>query len=286
MPPTRLATPLALVVPAEPLTRFSFAPFGDVIENPHPDVLPSAPLPPAVSASFSAVPANQGTAIKYQRVSCPADLYAQSPSARSRSRSAANGAGASPARPVVSLFSCAARALEPARAPADGPPPISTLLPYTTYAGPDRAARFRVRVLERHPFTTQTFVPLAASAGVHAAAYLVIVAPTLPAAAAADDDDDPFPAPATGAKGPGLPDLNRIKAFVAYPGQAVTYAAGTWHAPMVVLGPEGTAIDFVVSQFATGVPLEDCQEVEIDALSDDAGILVQVPERMPPPSKL
>ncbi|KAK1574674.1 ureidoglycolate hydrolase [Colletotrichum navitas] len=269
MPPTRLTIPLTILVPAEPLTRFSFAPFGDVIENPHPDVLPAASLPPAVSASFSAVPANQGTAIKYQHVSAPLDLYAQAPS------------GA--ARPVVSLFSCAARALEPAR-PAAAAPPISTLLPYTTYAGPERGGRFRVAVLERHPFTTQTFAPLAASAGVHAAAYLVIVAPTL--AATLGSETDALPAPATGGKGPGLPDLKGLKAFVAYPGQAVTYGAGTWHAPMVALGPQGTAIDFVVTQFASGVAVEDCQEVELDAASEGAGVVVQVPERMPPASKL
>ncbi|KAK2043547.1 ureidoglycolate hydrolase [Colletotrichum somersetense] len=270
MPPTKLTTPLTLLVPAEPLTRFSFAPFGDVIENPHPDVLPAASLPPAVSASFSAVPANQGTAIKYQRVSVPLDLYPQAPS---------RAAGT----PVVSLFSCAARALEPAR-PVAAAPPISTLLPYTTYAGPERAGRFRVRVLERHPFTTQTFAPLAASAGVHAAAYLVVVAPTL--AASGRETEALFPAPATGGKGPGMPDLARLKAFVAYPGQAVTYGAGTWHAPMVALGPQGTAIDFVVTQFASGVAAEDCQEVELEPASEGAGVVVQVPERMPSASKL
>ncbi|KAK1986175.1 ureidoglycolate hydrolase [Colletotrichum cereale] len=269
MPPTTLTTPLTLLVPAEPLTRFSFAPFGDVIENPHPDVLPAASLPPAVSASFSAVPANQGTAIKYQHVSAPLDLYAQAPS------------GA--AKPVLSLFSCATRPLEPAHpAPA---PPISTLLPYTTYAGPSRGGRFRVRLLERHPFTTQTFAPLAASAGVNAAAYLVIVAPTLDAGLSGAQADA-LPAPTTGGRGPGLPDLKGLKAFVAYPGQAVTYGAGTWHAPMVALGPQGTAIDFVVTQFASGVALEDCQEVEFDAAAEGAGIVVQVPERMPPASKL
>ncbi|EFQ28238.1 ureidoglycolate hydrolase [Colletotrichum graminicola M1.001] len=270
MPPTRLTVPLPVLVPAEPLTRFSFAPFGDVIENPHPEVLPAASLPPAVSASFSAVPANQGTAIKYQHVSAPLDLYAQAPS------------GA--ARPIVSLFSCAARALEPAR-PAAAAPPISTLLPYTTYAGPERGGR-SASPSRAPPLHHPDLRPLAASDAVHAAAYLVIVAPTLAVAAAAGPETDALPAPATGGKGPGLPDLKRLKAFVAYPGQAVTYGAGTWHAPMVALGPQGTAIDFVVTQFASGVAVEDCQEVELDAASEGAGVVVQVPERMPPASKL
>lgn len=54
------------------------------------------------------------------------------------------------------------------------------------------------------------------------------------------------------------PDLNNIKAFIARGGQAVTYGAGTWHAPMVVLGQR--RVDFVVVQFVNGVDEEDCQE--------------------------
>ncbi|KAH0420486.1 hypothetical protein CcaCcLH18_13998 [Colletotrichum camelliae] len=158
------------------------------------------------------------------------------------------------------------------------------MLPYT-YAGPSRAGLFRVDILERHPFTTQTFVPLAASAGVPHAAYLVIVAPTLPSTAE-EEEDSSLPAPKTGGKGPGLPDLANLKAFVATPGQAVTYGAGTWHAPMVALGPPGTAIDFVVTQFASGVGVEDCQEVVIEAQGEAAGVVVQVPERMPAVAKL
>ncbi|KAL2874672.1 hypothetical protein SGCOL_010142 [Colletotrichum sp. CLE4] len=266
MPPTTLTTPLTLQIPAEPLTRTAFAPFGDVIENPHPEVRPAASLPATVSASFSAISANQGTAIKYQNVSSPLDLYPQAPSRSGR--------------PIVSIFSCAARQLEPA-APA-AQPPISTLLPYT-YAGPSRGGRFRVSVLERHPFTTQTFIPFSASSSVAGAAYLVIVAPTLPTPSAQTDS---LPAPATGGKGRGLPDIKGLKAFVASPGQAVTYGAGTWHAPMVALGPQGTAIDFVVTQFASGVGVEDCQEVEFAGAGEEAGIVVQVPERMPVVAKL
>lgn len=255
--PTKLTTSLSLHIPATPLSQSSFAPFGDVIANPHPEIRPSASPPSTLS--HNAVCANQHTAIKYQNVSAPADLYAQAPSAASK--------------PIVSIFSCAARQLQQPPSPS-GNPPISTLLPYT-YAGPSRAGLFRVDILERHPFTTQTFVPLAASAGVPHAAYLVIVAPTLPA----EGEDSSLPAPKTGGKGPGRPDLANLKAFVATPGQAVTYGAGTWHAPMVALGPPGTAIDFVVTQFASGVGVEDCQEVVIEAQGE--GVVVQVPERMP-----
>ncbi|KAL0942274.1 ureidoglycolate hydrolase [Colletotrichum truncatum] len=261
--PTTLTTPLTLLIPAEPLTRGSFSPFGDVIENPHPDIRPSTSLPS--NLYHQAVSANQGTAIKYQNVSTPLDLYSQAPSKSSK--------------PIVSIFSCAARALEPASPPPA--PPISTLLPYT-YAGPSRGGRFRVTILERHPFTTQTFVPFAAAGNVAGAGYLVIVAPTLPESSVTQA----LPAPQAGGRGRGLPDLKGLKAFVASPGQAVTYGAGTWHAPMVALGPQGTAIDFVVNQFASGVGVEDCQEVIFEAAGDGAGIVVQVPERMPVVAKL
>lgn len=41
----------------------------------------------------------------------------------------------------------------------------------------------------------------------------------------------------------------------------ITYGAGTWHAPMVVVG-EGR-MDFVVTQWVNGREEDDCQEVEI-----------------------
>ncbi|KAL2264912.1 hypothetical protein VTJ83DRAFT_7422 [Remersonia thermophila] len=267
------------VVEATPLTRDAFAPFGDVVENPHPRLHPfsfdQAPSP----LLFSAVSANQGSAIKYQHVSHQINLYEQAPSGR-------------PGSAIMSMFVCAARARlpdsheeeqsapgpAPTATPALAPAPAPTTaaaLPRTGPSPPDSPPgssppgklpiAFPVTVLERHPFTTQTFIPL--SKGPAAPHYLVIVAPTLPATTANASAfavpshlprlaDYPRPLP-----GAGLPDISRLRAFVAGPGQAVTYGAGTWHAPMVALGERGTAVDFVVMQFANGVGDEDCQEV-------------------------
>ena len=47
----------------------------------------------------------------------------------------------------------------------------------------------------------------------------------------------------------------------------MTYGAGTWHAPMVVLGDR--RVDFVVTQFVNGVPEDDCQEVLVENVSVD-----------------
>ncbi|KFY83559.1 hypothetical protein V500_10035, partial [Pseudogymnoascus sp. VKM F-4518 (FW-2643)] len=94
------------------------------------------------------------------------------------------------------------------------------------------APTFPVEIMERHPFTTQSFIPLGLSASDPQTRYLVIVAPNLaPSAgglAAAD--------PAARLPGKNLPDLSKMKAFIARGDQGVTYAPGTWHAPMVVLG--------------------------------------------------
>ena len=63
-------------------------------------------------------------------------------------------------------------------------------------------------VMERHPFSSQTFLPLKASR------YFVIVAP---------DSDG------------GGPDLSRVRAFVSGSDQGITYRCGVWHHGMSVL---------------------------------------------------
>jgi|SRR5688572_13041977 len=207
-------------ITAEPLTQASFAPFGDVVSNPRPDVLPSAFASHAQSLPSTAVSANQGSAIQYRSASRIRNLLNLAPSQKSD--------------PIMSVFVCAARPLERSSSSEEV---------------------FTVNLMERHPFTTQTFTPLASSAS----SYLVIVAPSL----APSTQDEGLPAPSgDGLPGRGLPDIQHLKAFIATNRQAVTYGAGTWHSPMVVLGDEGSTLDFVVSQFASGVAEEDCQLVD------------------------
>ena len=123
-----------------------------------------------------------------------------------------------------------------------------------------KTKEFKVEILERHPFTTQTFSPLGLAKG-EVTKFLVIVAPSLPLSERDIGLPVPRSAGTTNVKlpGRGLPDLTKLKAFLADGSQAVTYGAGTWHAPMVVLGKRDVA--FVVSQFVNGVGEEDCQEV-------------------------
>ncbi|KAK4042659.1 ureidoglycolate hydrolase [Parachaetomium inaequale] len=257
-PPPRTINPTepGTVIEAVPLTREAFAPFGDVVENPRPDLHPSS-AEKASSLPSNAVVANQGSAIKYQHVSRQINLYEQAPSGR-------------PGSAVISMFVCAARA----RIPDPPPAPASALAPARD-PEPQPPSTFPITVLERHPFTTQTFIPLTADPTAH---YLVIVAPSLPPnadktlaetlpvpASLPPSADYPRPLP-----GGGMPDLRRLRAFVASAAQAVTYGAGTWHAPMVALGERGTAMDFVVVQFGNGVAVEDCQEVFLEEMKSGA----------------
>lgn len=96
------------------------------------------------------------------------------------------------------------------------------------------------KVLERHPFSTQTFLPMGQN--LEKVSFLVIVAET-------DKSSDQK-----------LPDPNLIKAFVCKGNQSVTYGAGTWHAPMVVIDDIVPHIDFAVFIHENGVADEDCQE--------------------------
>ncbi|KAJ2891158.1 ureidoglycolate hydrolase [Zalerion maritima] len=265
------------VVTAQPLTRDNFSPFGDAIYNPRPGrrwdppaaatkvIADQANLPFPVNA------ANQGTALRYAPVSNLQDLTAQAPS---RNVPSALGEGRTVVGgPTMSMFVCSSRQLEK--------------------PGDDNAAGskseqiegvFPVKILERHPYTSQTFIPLSSTPGTK---YLIVVAPTLP-------QSDPANPPVTVGlpvpkgetlPGAGMPDLSRLQAFVSEGFQAVTYAAGTWHAPMVVLrnpsdGEGDEPLSFVVYQSNTTSAAENCQEVVFtvgNGKEEVAGAKVKVP---------
>lgn len=258
-------------IPVKPLSGTSFQDFGEVIEDPatH-DTLP-----------LTTIEANQGSARKVLDVSHMNNHYALSQSKK-------------PASPAVNMFVCKPRALMQEHG----------------------KGVFPVRILERHPFTPQTFIPMGLDPSDKETAYLVIVAPTLPLSQRTREEGllPPYPTeqpkrklslrerllgsrpnpftndytPTTTPpvtfdlsasqrpKGPGLPDLSKLEAFIARGDQAVTYGPGTWHAPMVVLGKR--PVEFVVLQFANGVGIEDCQEVDVVTPEGGKGLSVVVDE--------
>ncbi|RYO01366.1 hypothetical protein AA0120_g705 [Alternaria tenuissima] len=269
----------------ELLTPTAFSQFGTVIENP--TTSPSAQLPiPNRIPPPDAVAANQGSATKYLDVTHMSNLYGLAPSKK-------------PAKAVMNMFVCSPRNLRPHEPSMSMPSSWGDLDLDEDEEGCEDFQRqlLDVAILERHPFTTQTFIPMGLSQQERHTQYLVIVAPTLPASASRRRTGraPPYPTPhierkrsvmdifararpspysnetapsqsqfsrlhpSARPKGPGLPDLKNLRAFVANGSQAVTYGAGTWHAPMIVVGDR--PIDFVVVQFANEVGNEDCQEI-------------------------
>lgn len=266
--PVLVSTPNPLLLSGKGLEHELFAPHGTVIAAPLPknlstrrcDIssLPSKPTEPVI--------VNQGYAIKYSPVSPVQNHYAErAPSGQ-------------PASSRMSLFSC---------------------FPRTLRAAGDASGRrfFDIRILERHPYTSQTFIPLSTSSRSrdergsstetsvqstkrtdYETLYMVVVAPTLTgqAVTARVETQDGHIKLIT-IHDP--PDLSNIKAFFAKPGQAVTYAAGTWHAPMVVLGKE--RVDFVVTQFMNGIEEEDCQLLSFnEGIAVDLGICEEHMEKL------
>jgi ureidoglycolate lyase len=99
-----------------------------------------------------------------------------------------------------------------------------------------------IRVFERHPYTSQTFIPLGQAPSDANTAYLVIVAAS------------------KAGFGPeaGGPDFQRIESFIARGDQGITYDMGVWHAPMIVVGAK--EISFVVTQWVNGEAEDECEE--------------------------
>ena len=92
---------------------------------------------------------------------------------------------------------------------------------------PRRAGPFVLEILEKHPHSTQIFVPMSAER------FLVVVA-----------------------LGGDRPDLSTLAAFEATGAQGVSYRSGVWHHPMIALG---STTDFTCIVFEDGTE-GDCVE--------------------------
>lgn len=150
--------------------------------------------------------ANYGTAVKMHKVAPIVNNYADCPSG-------------TPALANWNLFRC--------------------LYPQRLFTASGLTLRYTAKVLERHPYSTQTFVPMGQPQDTPL--YVVIVAES-------DDSPEKLPVPLL------------VRAFVCSGNQAVTYGAGVWHAPMVVIDDTVAHVDFAVLIHENGVADEDCQE--------------------------
>ncbi|TID14989.1 hypothetical protein CANINC_004660 [Pichia inconspicua] len=98
----------------------------------------------------------------------------------------------------------------------------------------DTESVYNLTVLEKHPYTTQTFVPMGRLADEDV--FIVNVAP----------DKN------------GVPDYEKMESYIFKGNTAVTYNVNTWHSPMVVLDK---TTDFCVVTNENDVPEENCVEV-------------------------
>ncbi|KAI8049008.1 ureidoglycolate hydrolase [Syncephalis plumigaleata] len=134
-------------------------------------------------------------------------------------------------RPVSSKLSCAAQpnlALFRCEPPAD-------------LRDPTTVTHFPLRILERHQWSTQTFLPVASTPSLHSGngGYLVVVA----------------------LNGPdNRPDLSTLAAFRATALQGINYNANVWHHPMIALK---TPMDFACLVWENDMTEEDCEEVNL-----------------------
>ncbi|KDR75198.1 hypothetical protein GALMADRAFT_249162 [Galerina marginata CBS 339.88] len=105
-----------------------------------------------------------------------------------------------------------------------------------------------LKTLERHPFTSQAFIPMGPGGGEGldepADSYLVVVAHN-----GVDD----------------RPDMKTLKAFVASAAQGISYNAGIWHQPMTVLA-RSLDLACVETQIGDG-SIMDCEILDLDATS-------------------
>jgi ureidoglycolate lyase len=95
------------------------------------------------------------------------------------------------------------------------------------YRAESRDLPLQLTTLERHPFSSQTFVAIGAPR------FLVVVAPPDPQ---------------------GLPDAARAQAFVGEAGEGINYRPGVWHAPITALDQSG---DFIMLMWERGTE-DDC----------------------------
>ncbi|CEP61985.1 ureidoglycolate hydrolase LALA0_S04e05116g [Lachancea lanzarotensis] len=186
-----------LSIPVQPLSVGEFEKYGSIV-SPEEEI--------HKLGSQATKGANQGTAIKILKVSRNQNLFPTECDVRASH---------------WNLFRCFPR-----------PHLKRSFLEYST----NDLVQHDIKVLEKHPNSSQTFVPMGRDA--NALAYLVVVA-------LSDEQDEP--------------DLSTLRAFTCKGTQAVTYGAGVWHAPMIALGPQDY-LDFSVAIYELG----DDSEPEMD----------------------
>lgn len=271
---------------AQPLTKEGFAPFGDVVDNPLAGSHARATQAQKVSGQSNASPGGAVIAEDDERnllaETATYNVYHRAPSRK-------------PVQAVLQLLAYKPRSAREGQAKAD-----------SGHAAAPSDTRYSVESLQRHPFTAKRLMPVGVSSLDSSSQYLIIVAPTLPPTRKRQARPPPFPPPEPRRRrslvdvlsrarpppfpektakaaslsskkkpllpGPGLPDLQNARAFLAHASQAVVYGPGVWHAPVIVVGTK--PVEFVLVRHVNGVPQEDRQEVVLSSLERRAALNV------------
>ncbi|KAF9934532.1 Allantoicase [Linnemannia zychae] len=199
---------------AEPITKEAFAPWGEVIEVPTYDP--------------NSIKVNQGTAEKFSNIGRFANWrsYALNDEAivanGNKSLDKTCAPERKPATANIAIFSCYK--------------PIDT-------------KDIDVRLLERHSYSSQMFVPMGGDGN---GGFVVVVA---------KDRKD------------GTPDLATLKAFTVKNSQGINYKPNVWHHPMIVTE---RPVTFLTITHESGVGKDDCEEYwfkkEAEALGNHNGV--------------
>jgi ureidoglycolate hydrolase len=112
----------------------------------------------------------------------------------------------------------------------------------------DGSGLFRVKLLERHPYSSQMFVPINCQNR-----WLIIVALSLKEPKNVDVRKE----------GNAGPDMSTVRAFMATSDQGINFAAGVWHHPLIAL--ESTT-DFACVVYEDGTR-DDCHIVNLNDVS-------------------
>jgi allantoicase len=188
-----------MTIEAEPITKEAFAPWGQVIEVPTYDP--------------NSIKVNQGTAEKFSHIGHFSNL-----------RSYALNDDVIVANGNKSLDKTC---------PEDHKPATANIAIFQCYK-PVETKEIGVRLLERHAYSSQMFVPMGGDGN---GGFVVVVAK--------DRTSD------------GNPDLSTLKAFTVANSQGINYKPNVWHHPMIVTG---RPVTFLTITHESGVGRDDCEE--------------------------
>ncbi|KAF9958329.1 Allantoicase [Mortierella alpina] len=205
-----------LTLDAQPITKEAFAPWGQVIEKPTYDP--------------NSIKVNQGSAEKFSQIGQFVNWRSYALNDETVVENGNKSLDRTPPGPEVKLAT-------------------ANIAIFSCYK-PVETRDIGVRLLERHPYSSQMFVPMGGDGN---GGFVVVVAK--------DRTSD------------GMPDLSTLKAFTVNNSQGINYKPNVWHHPMIVTD---RPVTFLTITHESGVGKDDCEEYwfrkEAEAAGSEEGV--------------